>query len=174
MNIFRAFENTIGGILVVGMFTVATATVLSLNPSQSNAEDGSVAGIETNTIQQTDSIIGIVELFPEDVVSQSFDNTYTITFESLSERRSIPALKLNNFSDNEGHVRVEIEYKQSLEQTIKVELVDEYDRLILTSPILGNQQRTITIPEQSSRSFDLVVSSSEPINFPFEVVVTVL
>lgn len=174
MKLFQFLEQIVGSIVVIVMITIASFTVLSLNPTESKAEGGSVAGIVTESTSESDSIIGVIANFPKDIIVESFDNTYTLRFDSVTEMQIISAFKLTNFSENSGQVRVELLHEQALEGSLRVELADSIDRIVLASPMLGNQQRTITVDSESSRTFNLEISSEEQINFPVELVISII
>lgn len=173
MQVLHFLENILGGTLVIVVTSITIGSVLALNPTLFEVESGNIAGATTQD-QNSDSIIGVINAIPEQYITESFDDSYTIRLEELQEPASFDAFSFTNFSNQTGNIRVEVQYKQSLAGDIKIELVDTIDRIILASPILPPTQRTITVDAQSSRDFQLVISSESPINFPIEFVITTI
>lgn len=173
MRIIHFFESIIRLSSLIVISTLTVVSVVSLNPSLVDQTDASIAGITTED-SATNSIIGVIPRFSDEYLVSTFDDSYTIRLDSLPATTSIDAFKLTNFSNDEGKKRVEAHIKESLIDDVKVELVDEYDRIILTSPSLGLNQRSITVDAQSQREFSLVISSEIPINFPLEIIITIL
>lgn len=174
MKFLNLFENITAFACILVISTISIATVLSLNPAFVSSSQGKVAGISGSNNVQTESIIGVVSQIPAEIVHEEFNETYVFTIESLKEAYAFSFVSFKNFSENEGSTRIEVQFPQSLESTLRVELVDNIDRLILSSPTLGKSQRTVTVQPQSSRNFSLEISSTEDINFPFEIEISIL
>jgi hypothetical protein len=173
MKKFQLLENIIGIVGIVFLAGVSISSVLSLNPSVIGVPSGVVAGVVKED-EPTNSVIGSVIKIPGTIRYEEFDGIYTFYFDDLKDIKSFPFVTLTNFTKSKGLVRVEANYPKNLENILRIELVDNIDRLILTSPILGNNQRKITVPSQSSREFLLEISSEENINFPFEIQISLL
>ncbi|BCX13472.1 MAG: hypothetical protein KatS3mg085_004 [Candidatus Dojkabacteria bacterium] len=166
-------DNLVG---IMGLFvlsTISVASVVALNPAIVG-NNGAVAGAVTDQNEPTNSVIGTLIHIPPEIKYEEFDNTFTFKFDSLDSLKSFDFVSFTNFTKSKGTVRVEAQYPKNLEKYLRIELVDSIDRIILTSPILGNNQRKITVQPQSKRDFVLEISSEEKINFPVEVIIKIV
>ncbi|GIW58911.1 MAG: hypothetical protein KatS3mg086_196 [Candidatus Dojkabacteria bacterium] len=173
MNKALFLDNLVG---VLGLFvlsTISVASVVTLNPSVVGSS-GAVAGLVTDQNEPTNSVIGTLINIPPEIKYEEFDNIFTFQFDNINSLKSFDFVSFTNFTKSKGIVRVEAQYPKNLEKYLRIELVDSVDRIILTSPVLGNNQRKVTVQPQSKRDFVLEISSEENINFPVEVIIKIV
>ncbi len=182
----RAF-NTIQGAFTLFIFMsivgVSVVTVLALNP-RANIDDqaqSSVSGIEVVKTSDVNSQKYITPLKIDNLAenTQEYQTQFSrkndksvYNVRILSESKgSIKEkfIRVKNYNDFEIRLNLQTSIIGGVSDLVKVKLVDGVDDVVLWSSKDGLYNRSVAIPANGERTFELEIETIENINFPFEI-----
>lgn len=188
-KIIDTIEGSVALIAFVAIAVVSVSSVTALNPRLETQNSSSVAGIQVADNQQVlpptnskEVDINLTELF--DPKSQSYEISklesenlrYLVTIKDFkADRVEIPFLGFKNVSGLNGSLKVKPFIDLSLANSLNVNLIDQYDVLILNTAENGEmKERNITLTSPSKRNFSIEVVPATKMNFTYQFEIEIL
>jgi len=163
-------------VAIVGLSVLG---VIALNPKSVDdieTPKAQVAGLNTDDVSEQTNAIPIIMVTNESDSSVILNKTgdgiygYSVNIPSIQEEvtENFELGTIKNLNDFDVTINLNFSVVGNVSDLLKIDIQDSVDVIsILRGGTLT--QRQITIPANSERTFELAVTASENINFPFAV-----
>ncbi len=169
-------EGTLSLVAFVSVVLISILGFMVFNPKVDralNAEEGTVAGVNDNAIPD----LVFTNIYKKRMHTVDFSQNkdarlinYQITINALPEGQQIvDLLKINNLSDIEATIKINMQIEGAVNDTLSVNIADELIQKELFSSVYGSNPTEFLVFPNQETNYKLIYNSTSNINFQFKV-----
>lgn len=175
-NLLDFIEGTLSLVAFVSIVLISILGFMVFNPKVDralNAEEGTVAGVNDNAIPD----LVFTNIYKKRMHTVDFSQNkdarlinYQITINALPEGQQIvDLLKINNLSDIEATIKINMQIEGAVNDTLSVNIADELVQKELFSSVYGSNPTEFLVFPNQETNYKLIYNSTSNINFQFKV-----